>query len=278
MNKIGFMQGRLCDQVDGKIQAFPWDDWDKEFEIAEKIGIKLLEWTLDQDKLHENPFMTRTGRNLINALSIKHGVKVISLTGDCFMQSPFWKESGDKKSSLISDFMTVVEACEQLSTRTIVVPLVDNGSIETMSQEDNLVKTLLQENERILSAGIKIAFESDYSPVELSRFIDRLPDETFGINYDIGNSAALGYDVSEELKLYSSRILNVHVKDRQLRGRTVALGEGAANFDKVFQNFAKSHYKGNYILQTARAIDGKHANAIDKYMAMTTDLIAKYAT
>ena len=32
--KIGFMQGRLSSKVNGKIQAFPWESWKEEFEIA----------------------------------------------------------------------------------------------------------------------------------------------------------------------------------------------------------------------------------------------------
>ena len=47
MYQIGFMQGRLSEVVDGKIQAFPWRGWQEEFRQARKIGIGLMEWTLD---------------------------------------------------------------------------------------------------------------------------------------------------------------------------------------------------------------------------------------
>src|SRR3546814_5788968 len=39
---IGFMQGRLCDRVDGMIQAFPWQDWESEFPTAHRLGIGLM--------------------------------------------------------------------------------------------------------------------------------------------------------------------------------------------------------------------------------------------
>jgi hexulose-6-phosphate isomerase len=45
MNEIGFMQGRLCAPVDGKIQAFPWDHWRDEFPLAQRFGFPLMEWT-----------------------------------------------------------------------------------------------------------------------------------------------------------------------------------------------------------------------------------------
>ncbi len=79
------MQGRLSSLVDGRIQAFPHDEWASEFRIAEAIGIGLLEWTLDSDRLDENPLMSVSGRAMIKDLCGLHGVSVPSLTGDCFM-------------------------------------------------------------------------------------------------------------------------------------------------------------------------------------------------
>ena len=59
MLEIGFMQGRLVDQVNGKIQAFPKDNWEQEIEIAYENKFSLMEWTLDQDDLYENPLMNK---------------------------------------------------------------------------------------------------------------------------------------------------------------------------------------------------------------------------
>ena len=58
MRNIGFMQGRLSDQVNGEIQAFPVNHWEHEFEKAQEIGLDLMEWTLDADGLYANPLMT----------------------------------------------------------------------------------------------------------------------------------------------------------------------------------------------------------------------------
>ena len=83
--------------------------------------------------------------------------------------------------------------------------------------------------------------------------MDNLNQKYFGVNYDIGNSAALGFDPTEEFVAYGNRIMNVHVKDRPLGGTTVPLGEGDANLALVFQLLNDYSYEGNYILQAARS-------------------------
>ena len=42
MNNVGFMQGRLVDQIEGKIQAFPTLQWKEEFEINELLMTLIL--------------------------------------------------------------------------------------------------------------------------------------------------------------------------------------------------------------------------------------------
>lgn len=267
--EIGFMQGRLCERVDGKIQAFPWRDWESEFEVAQRLGVPLMEWTLDQERLYENPLMTVAGRQRIGELARLHGVRILSLTGDCFMQAPFYKVSGAARASLLDDLGAVLDASAELGIRYVLLPLVDNGSLTSEEEEAALLKGLLPLRERLLTSGLKIVFESDFDPKHLARFIARFPEDTFGINYDIGNSAALGYRATEEIASYARRIDNVHVKDRALGGTTVALGSGNANFPEVFDALRAAGYAGNFILQTARADDGDHAGAIARYRDMT---------
>lgn len=91
-SKIGFMQGRLSPLVNGQIQAFPLDEWETEFELAESIGISCLEWTIDNDTdWPSNPFLTVEGRERIKTLQEVYKMSIPSVTGDCFMQFPFWK-------------------------------------------------------------------------------------------------------------------------------------------------------------------------------------------
>jgi hexulose-6-phosphate isomerase len=270
------MQGRLSPQVNGKIQAFPMDCWQAEFLSGHRNGFSLIEWTLDQDNLYSNPLLTPHGQHEIRQLCAQFDFSVLSLTGDCFMQSPFWKASSAQVDLLLQDFRAVAQASSAVGIQMMVVPLVDNGRIENSAQEDLLVGVLHRERPLLDYLKVKVVFESDFAPAELARFIGRLDSQHFGVNYDIGNSASLGFKPSEEIAAYGHRILNVHVKDRQLGGATVPLGTGNARFESVFAELAKAGYGGAYILQTARAVDGNHTEALCKYRDMTQNWMGKY--
>ena len=273
LERIGFMQGRLSALVDGKIQAFPWDEWREELSRAKALGIGRMEWTIDQDRLRENPLTTEGGRGAIARLARGNAIEIASLTGDCFMQAPFWKTSGPAREALVADLDLVIASCAALRIEFIVIPLVDNGKIETPEQTEVLLSTLLDRTASLTKQGVKIVFESDLPPAELATFIGKFPRDVFGINYDIGNSAALGFDCGEEIAAHGPRILNVHVKDRLRGGTTVPLGTGAADLAKAIRLIEQSGYSGQYILQTARAADGDHAGALARYRDMTVEWI-----
>ena len=269
LERIGFMQGRLSAMVDGKIQAFPWNEWREEFPRAGALGLTRIEWTIDQDRLREKPLNTTAGQTEIIELSRRYGLKTASLTGDCFMQAPFWKADGEAHNSLVDDLDLVLASCATLGIEFAVIPLVDNGRIENATQTETLLRVLLGRASSLSKQGVKIVFESDLPPGPLAEFIGAFPREVFGINYDSGNSAALGYDSAEEISAYAPRILNVHVKDRLRGGTTVPLGTGAADLSKAIRLIEQSGYRGQYILQTARAADGDHAGALAGYRDMT---------
>ncbi len=269
LQRIGFMQGRLSALVDGKIQAFPWDEWRSEFPRAKDLGLARMEWTIDQERLRENPLTTEQGQQEILALSREHGVRIASLTGDCFMQAPFWKVDAVVRDALLAELDLLVSACSRIGIEFVVIPLVDNGRIERERESDTLKRELLARSGQLARRNVRIVFESDLPPRDLARFIEAFPADVFGINYDSGNSAALGYDSDEEIAAYAPRILNVHVKDRIRGGTTVPLGTGNADLSKTIRLIERSGYRGQYILQTARAADGDHAGVLARYRDMT---------
>lgn len=270
MNKnIGFMQGRLSPLYKSKIQCFPKNHWEEEFAIANKINLTKMEWTLDHDNLIENPLLNNSGQKKIKILAKKYNISIPSITGDCFMQKPFWKENNDQTKYLLNkEFDLICSSCKILGINYLVMPLVDNGKLENSEQENTLINWLRSKKYFLKDCGIMVLFEIDYKPKDVSSFINNFELDLFGINYDIGNSASLGYDPDEEFELYGKRVKNVHVKDRILGGSTVPLGEGEADFEKVFKKLSDICYEGNFIMQTARSINGEHSSVLKKYGVM----------
>jgi hexulose-6-phosphate isomerase len=80
------------------------------------------------------------------------------------------------------------------------------------------------------------------------------------VNYDSGNSASLGYSVTEEFAAYGERIGSVHVKDRVRGGTTVPLGTGETDFESFFAALRRIEYGGDLILQVARDEPGKETH------------------
>ena len=268
-NKIGFMQGRLSPMIKGKIQAFPIKNWKKEFKLGKALNFKRIEWTLDQNKLYENPLMHSKGREQIKKIIKKNGYKIDSVVGDCFMNSPFWKLNKKKSNIAKKDLINIIYACNKAGITKIIVPLVDGGSIDNKKQEEVLIKYLNSITKLLKFFNIQILFETNFPPKKNLKFIKKFDKNFFGINYDIGNSASKNFDPKEEINTYGKYIKHVHIKDRKKGGATVFLGTGNADFKEVFKKLKKIKYKGLFIIQGARAKDNNHFLILKKYRDFT---------
>jgi len=253
--------------------VFPWTCWEKEFAAAASIGLSLMEWTLDAERLFENPLMTPEGRANIRALMSEHAIGIPSLTGDCFMQEPFWKSEGEDLTQRLDALERIIVACGELGIRYVVVPLVDAGSLTCAAERRSLQDHLQRFVPLLREKGVMVVLESDFNPANLRSFIDEFPEDCVGVNYDMGNSASLGWNPAQEIPVLASRIKNVHVKDRSFRGGTVPLGQGAVVFGVVFGALAAAHYRGNFILQTARAADCEHVSVLKTYADFVSQAI-----
>jgi len=54
------------------------------------------------------------------------------------------------------------------------------------------------------------------------------------------------------------------------------LGAGNANFKAVFAALGQTNYRGNFILQTARASNENHADVLSSYRDMTINWLEQY--
>ncbi len=254
-NHIGFMQGRLVpSERKNRIQYFPDKNWKNELMLAKTNKYKLMEWTINIENIHKNPIFFIEKLKEIKKYLYSNKVKVESVTCDFFMQRPFFKNI--KNRHILNYLRRLIINGQNLGIKYFVIPLVDQSSLKNNLQETLLIKKL-KKFQKLLKKNSKILFEIDYSPKKIVNFIKKFKSSKFGINYDTGNSAGIGYNFNEEKK-YFKYVKNIHLKDKKIKGKTIRLGKGDFNFRLFFKFIKKIKYKGNFILQTARSTNNNH--------------------
>jgi hexulose-6-phosphate isomerase len=252
--QIGIMQGRLSPRIDGKIQAYPAKTWQKEFEIAKEIGYSAIEWIVEKP-LEINALMSKSGMQEIKEIILKTGVRVDYVCADFFMQQPLVRMSEKIKEENKKILEQILINSKEIGAIGVEIPFVDASSIKTESEIDELISVTEDAFKLAGEIGINVSLETDLNAKEFKKLLEKVNLDHVKANYDIGNSASLGYEPLEELENYGQRILNVHVKDRKLGSTTVPLGTGNADIRRVFEKLDEIGYTGGITMQAARGED-----------------------
>jgi L-ribulose-5-phosphate 3-epimerase len=250
-NEIGIMQGRLSPRIDGKIQAYPASTWQKEFEIAKEIGYAAIEWIVEKP-VETNALMTDSGKAEIKKVIASTGVRIDYVCADIFMQQPLVRMTEDKKKQNKEYLASILKNAKEVGAIGIEIPFVDNSSIKNEIEKQEFIDVMQDAFKQAKDMDLKISLETDLPPINFKVLLEDIDLDYVQANYDIGNSASLGFDPKEELEAYGLKILNVHVKDRKLGSTTVPLGTGNAKIDYVLQKLNEIGYSGGLTMQAAR--------------------------
>lgn len=255
-NPLGVMQGRLLPKYQGRYQAHPVGFWEDEFSKAAELGLDCIEFILDFNDADQNPLLSPKGRTRIQVVSARTGVKVLSVCADYFMEAPFYSENDQVVERSSTMLKRLLEAAGELGVGDIIIPCVDHSSIRDEKKRARFRENfseLLPEAER---CGVNLSLETDLNPSQLGELLAQLDSRRVTVNYDIGNSASLGYDPVEELSVYGKRISDVHIKDRVFLGGTVKLGTGNADIPGFFRLLERFDYRGLLVMQAFRDDEG----------------------
>jgi L-ribulose-5-phosphate 3-epimerase len=255
-NKLGVMQGRLVPKYQGRYQAFPVGMWQTEFKIAEACGLDLVEFILDFNDVEKNPLLKAGGIDEVVGVIQDSGVSVDTVCADYFMEAPLHSSDGIVAENSFEILVRLLDAAAALKITDIIIPCVDQSSLGNAKAVDRLVKQMTKVIPIIEKENINLSLETDLAPKPFSELLNKLSSKNITVNYDIGNSAALGFDPIEELIAYGDRISDIHIKDRVINGGPVTLGEGNADFAKFFSKLLEFGYKGPFIMQAYRDDEG----------------------
>lgn len=248
------MQGRLSPEIFGRVQTFPMNYWKEEIYAASKLGFRQIEWTVDSDTIKQNPIIDSSRFREIRRYTETYRVSVNSVTCDFFMENPPWKKNPLPIEVVRNIFSNLITLSDTSGPLILVVPILDNSSLPSAKEFELTIEMF--EKLHINRFPVKIAFESDLEPEILFGLIKGLDHEKFGVNLDLGNSAAYGFNPVGEIEILGKRIVNIHLKDRLLSGSSCRFGTGDTNFALYFELLKRIRYCGNLILQSYRPRTG----------------------
>ena len=250
------MQGRLVPKYQGRYQAFPVGMWQEEFKIAKECGLDLIEFILDFNDAEENPLLKEGGVEEIKSIINKTGVSVKTICADYFMEAPLHSSDDKVSEESLKILKRLLKTAQALQITDIVIPCVDQSSLKTKEAVNRFVEQITKIIPEIEKQNINLSLETDLAPRPFIKLLDKLNSKNVTVNYDIGNSAALGFDSDEELEAYGDRITDIHIKDRLLNSGPVILGGGNVNFKKFFTKLKEFNYRGAFIMQAYRDDEG----------------------
>ena len=255
-NNIGVMQGRLVPKYKGRYQAHPVDYWKEEFYVAKDIELNYIEFILDFNDLDKNPLVYEGGIKEILAVSDETGLKVKTICADYFMKAPFHSIDESVSKNSLAVLHQLINTAKELCVTDVVIPCVDQSSLADDAAVERFVEIITPLLSKIESNKINLSLETDLDPLAFTNLLKRFDSSRITVNYDIGNSAALGYDPIEELDAYGDKISDIHIKDRMLSAGPVVLGKGNANFGRFFDKLKEFDYQGPFIMQAYRDDEG----------------------
>lgn len=256
MIDIGIMQGRLLPPFEGRFQAFPATGWQEEFAHARDAGLACIEWIYEEPHEAGNPLGSADGLARMAELSAASGVAVRSICADYYMTRRLVTPAGEADETTVAHLRWLMQRARLLGATYMVLPFVDASSLRSEPERlaaERLLRDLAGEGE---AGGVELHLETDLPPERFAALLQAIDHPRVRANFDIGNSASLGYDPTVELTALGPWLGSVHVKDRLLGGGTVPLGTGNADFATCFRLIRASGFRRWLILQAARSTPG----------------------
>ena len=254
--KTGIMQGRLLPKYRNRYQAHPFGYWEDEFPIASKLGLDSIEFILDYNDIDQNPLLNNGGIKKILQVQDKTGVRVRSICADYFMEAPIHGNDNKTIDKSLNILEQLILKSSLLKVSDIVIPCLERSSLQNKKFLENFITNIKSISKIAENKNVNLSLETDLEPVPFAKLIETIGSKNVTINYDIGNSAANGYDPVEEFNAYGEKITDLHIKDRLFGKGPVILGTGNANIPKVFDLLSKYDYQGVIIFQAFRDDEG----------------------
>jgi L-ribulose-5-phosphate 3-epimerase len=256
------MQGRLTSPERGLYQFFPRTNWQREMELTKEVPLRGIEWVYDMHGQGANPIETVQGRSEFLKKKMESSVSVVSICANYFMECPLFGVSGFILNERLAKLKWLISICSDLRISRIVLPFFDDATISATKDFDGILFALNDVLPAAVQYNVELHLETDLNPTMFRSLLDEIKSPFVKVNYDSGNSGAMGYSPREEFDAYGDRIGSFHIKDRVQGGGTVKLGCGDADFTALRAALLDIDYRGDFVLEVARGIPGDELNGL----------------
>ncbi len=251
MNLIGIVQGRLSPPLPDRLQGFPWQTWEQEFEDARRLGFDAIEWVFDAERAQDNPLRHAAGRARIRQRSTQTGLRVYSVCADYFLTHPFFRVTPAEQAKSVQVLLELIGEARAVGSTTVLLPVLEDAEIRSAQDRTELIAGLQEPLALVRSLEMQLGIETELPVIEYLALIEQIGHPFAKAYYDVGNAAAKGYAVDADVRRLSAHLGGVHIKDRLLGGPSVPLGQGAVDFPRFFEALGEIGYAGPIVLQTA---------------------------
>ena len=245
-NAYGIVQGRLIKSPMNQLQWFHQNKWEKEFELASKIGFSYIEFIAERQHNAENPIWNDSGIEKIKKLAKENKLHLYAFCNDfiidhCLIES----------TKVIDQTLKLISRGKILGLEKLVLPLFEKSEM-SFDNYKSYKHALIELGDAALENNMSICLETILNGEQLLETMNDLNHSNIHCVFDTGNRIAFGHDIYSDIILLGDYIKHIHIKDKNEKDENVLLGTGKVNFQMVFQCLDEINYNNTYTFETFR--------------------------
>lgn len=250
MLELGIQQGRLSPRPYPLLQRFPWGAWKHEFQLANELGARAIEWLFTEERFEENPLWTARGRKEIEACMRETGIAVPSVCAPYFLTPWFYAEDRKVHAHFAETMKRLISFVSEVGARIILLPTLEEACPASDARKQLLLEYLAEWKDDLAMQDVLLALESDLPVAEQRALVQAAESASIKVYYDLGNAAAHGRCIKGDLDTLYGLVAGIHIKDRKREGPSVFLGNGAVDLDGALQAILRQRWKGCLVFET----------------------------
>ncbi len=217
--------------------------------------MKSIEWLVDNETGPENPIWHEEGCFRIKQVIQESNVNVWSVCADYLQFFPLSVLDIEERHCRATQLSSVIRMAHQIGAKCVLVPCADEKIRADSSQQIAWTEGLTPVLDQASQAGIRVGLEMNGPARDQSRWVKEIGHPSLGIYYDLGNATHFGHYPPEDIQIIGDLLVGVHIKDRNVGGASVILGQGDTDFINSFRALEEVEYKGPLVLETPRGVN-----------------------